>query len=70
MKLEIYLARESLSVADFAEKIGVKRQTVYSYINRQKVPSPETMKLIGEKTDGEVMPNDFYDFIEQGGTSC
>jgi predicted transcriptional regulator len=61
MKLETYLNSESISVPAFADCIGVARQTVYSYIRREKIPSHVTMKKIVMETRGKVSPDDFYD---------
>lgn len=61
MKLSHYLKENHLPVAHFARLIGVKRQTVYSYLHGKKLPSPETMRNIGQVTNAAVLPNDFYD---------
>ena len=66
MKLESYLENTNTSVATLAAAIGVKRQTVYSYLRKEKIPSADTMARVVEVTGGAVTPNDFYDI---GGAS-
>lgn len=61
MKLESYLEKTKTSVADLAALLGVKRQTVYSYLRKEKIPSADTMARVVEVTGGAVTPNDFYD---------
>lgn len=61
MWLGDYLREKEIRVHDFASKIGVERQTVYSYLRREKRPSDETYEQIFIATDGLVTPNDFHD---------
>lgn len=65
MRLEEYIKRHSISVADFANRIGAgSRATVYRYISKKgdlrRVPSSEMMAKILLVTNGEVTANDFY----------
>lgn len=48
-------------VALFADGLGLQRQTVYSYLRKEKMPSPDTICNIAIRSKGEVMPNDVYD---------
>lgn len=59
MELEKYLSLKNISVIQFAKLIKKTRGTVYSYLNKEKFPKPETQNLIFEVTRGEVTPNDF-----------
>ena len=59
MKLEKYLHKMDIRVAEFAKLIGVHRNLVYCYIRGTVIPSTETLRLIAEVTDFLVTPNDF-----------
>lgn len=62
MKLSAYLKRESLSLEEFAHKIGVANAgTVCRYIKRRRIPRPRVMAAITRETGGEVSPSDFYE---------
>jgi transcriptional regulator with XRE-family HTH domain len=59
MRLQDYLASNSLSRADFAQQIGVSVESVRRYLNG-RVPEPSVMGKIIWVTDGEVTANDFF----------
>lgn len=59
MKLAEYLSTRKISFADFADRIGVKRQSVYRYAAEERSPDNKTMKAIIEATEGAVTPYDF-----------
>lgn len=66
MKLKNYIEKEGLSLGRFAEKIIVDRKqiterAVYNYAYEVRIPRPEIMREIVKVTNGEVMPNDFYE---------
>lgn len=62
MTLQDYLSREGLTFTAFALKIGTKHpRTVERYAKGQQIPDRTMMRRIVEETNGEVMPNDFYD---------
>ena len=61
MKLRAYMQKEGLGDAQFAERIGVHRQTVRQYREGKRIPRPEIMRRIVEVTGGEVTAQDFYD---------
>lgn len=61
MKLATYLSERSISDAAFAAKIGVDRSSVTRMRAKGQVPSPATIRVIAEQTDGLVTPNDFFD---------
>jgi len=60
MKLDAYLEQACLTQEKFAEMIGCEQPTVTRFI-KGRIPSPELMRRIVEKTDGQVTPNDFFD---------
>jgi len=62
MKLRKYLDSEKISVADFAESIGVGQAAVYAWLAGKKYPSPPAMERIAQTTKNKVQPNDFYNF--------
>lgn len=64
MDLKSYLDTENIPVASFAEMIGVKRQTVYSYLSGKKFPSKKTMPKIKEATSEKVTADSFYPSTE------
>lgn len=61
MKLKDWLSREGLSVTDFARRLEKPQPTVLRYVNGDRIPELSIMRRIGELTNSEVMPNDFYD---------
>lgn len=69
MTLDEYLELNSISVADFAKKIGAKsRATVHRYLSKNtkpRIPSQRMMTKIIRATGGEVMPGDFYTIPKQ-----
>lgn len=64
MTLDEYLESNSISVADFAKKIGAKsRATVHRYLFKNgssRIPNPRMMLKIMRATGGIVTPTDFY----------
>jgi hypothetical protein len=52
------------SKAVFAKDIGVTPQMISAYCDGRTVPSKERVKLIYDKTDQLVTPNDWYDLKE------
>ncbi len=61
MKLDSWLAKESLTVTDFSRRLGKPQATIARYASRDRIPEPSIMVQIAIETGGEVMPNDFYD---------
>ena len=59
MKLRTYLARNKVSIRQFADMIGVHYETARRYVHGQIVPSSTTMRRIIEATNGDVQPTDF-----------
>lgn len=60
MKLSTYLADHSLSVADFAGKIGVTPEAVRRYALNKRVPRRQVMERIILATGGQVRVEDFF----------
>jgi transcriptional regulator with XRE-family HTH domain len=60
MRLAKYLTEKSLTSVDFAKKIGVSGESIRRYLRGDRRPSPEVMKRIARRTNGEVTANDFY----------
>ena len=58
-KLRSYLKDHKLTLAQFAEITGLPVSTLSRAQTGSCVPSPETMRVIADKTDGQVTPNDF-----------
>jgi transcriptional regulator with XRE-family HTH domain len=61
MTLADYLTQHSITHQRFAELLGCQQPTVTRFVKGQRVPSPELMRLIAEKTNGAVTANDFYE---------
>ncbi len=61
MRLEKWLAENSMTVEAFRKELGVQSvTTTYRYINGDRIPLPDIMHKISEITGGQVTPNDFY----------
>ena len=65
MQLETFRKSKNLSHKKLAEFLGIKGtspgSTVFSWCNKERIPRPEFMKLISEKTKGKVKPSSFYE---------
>ena len=55
-----YLAKAGLSMAQFAQKIGVSREAVRGWCGGEYSPSLQRIKRIEEITEGEVTARSFY----------
>ena len=60
MKLRDYLKDHSLSQSEFADRIGVSKETVRRYIAGTRIPERETMEKIALATACQVTANDFF----------
>ena len=60
MDLRSYLDVHDISIAVFADLLGVSVQAVHRYVNNERLPRPDVMVRIAEVTGGAVKPNDFY----------
>ncbi len=61
MKLRDWLAKERLSPTEFAKRLGRPQATIARYVSGSRIPEQAIMAEIVEATNGEVVPNDFYD---------
>lgn len=66
MHLRRYLANFGISVATFADTIGVTVQAVHRYVNGERIPNRDVMERIALVTGGKVQPNDFYSVPPSG----
>jgi hypothetical protein len=61
MTLQKWTEVHQLNSRNVANLLGVDRSLAYKWLMGETIPSPENMRAIYRKTDGEVEPNDFYD---------
>jgi len=61
MTLQEYLARNGLSQAAFARRIGVSQQAVQRYVDGKRVPKRALAKKIVEVTGGQVTYQDLLE---------
>lgn len=61
MRLQDWLKRERCSKVNFAKRIDVPVSTINRIISESRSPTHQIMKRIIDATDGEVLPNDFFD---------
>lgn len=67
MRLNAYLKQNRLSCSAFAEKIGVKGETVRRYGKGLRTPRKKIMTLIVLHTGGLVTANDFHNPTSEAG---
>lgn len=60
MRLRDYLSHTGEKSQNFADRIGVTRQTVWFWLVGKRYPSSTTMAKIVAVTNGQVTPNDFF----------
>lgn len=60
MKLRDWLDDNSVSVPEFATRIGRTPEAVRRYTNGERIPDREAMPLIAAETGGAVTANDFF----------
>jgi transcriptional regulator with XRE-family HTH domain len=61
MKLRAYLALPGHSATKLAAETGVSVSTITRAARGEIIPSRKVMESIAEKTDGAVLPNDFFE---------
>lgn len=59
-KLRDWLDDHSVSVPEFATRIGRTPEAVRRYTNGERIPDREAMPLIAAETGGAVTANDFF----------
>lgn len=67
MKLSAYRAKESLTLAAMAERVGVGESAMSRYETGSRRPEWSVLARIMEITNGEVTANDF---VEQADTEA
>lgn len=60
MKLADYLAREGISPADFAKRVGINRQHAWHLAKGTRTPSGKLAAAIERETGAAVTSADFY----------
>ncbi|MDD3445931.1 MAG: helix-turn-helix domain-containing protein [Zavarzinia sp.] len=60
MKIADYLARERLTLTEFARRAGVSVATMSRYASGHQIPRPDAMRRLAEASAGMVGPADFY----------
>ena len=63
MRLQEYLGASNVSEAEFGKLLGVSQVAVHRYVTGQRIPAREIMTKIISATDGNVLPNDFYNLV-------
>ena len=58
--LQEYLAEARIDRRQFAERIGVSKETVRRYLAGSRIPEPKIMGRIALATGGKVTANDFF----------
>lgn len=61
MTLKEFAKKNGLTTVALAKLIGCGQPICHMWINGDRLPNAENMKKIMKATNGEVMPNDFYE---------
>jgi transcriptional regulator with XRE-family HTH domain len=59
MTLKEWISEQNITIAEAAERIGISRMSVYSYIRGSRLPRHKAMRKIARATGGKVQPNDY-----------
>ncbi len=62
MTISEYLIHRDIKAAQFAIMLQTSKASVSKWINGTSVPNAAMLAKIHEVTDGDVTPNDFFDF--------
>lgn len=62
MQLDVYLQRQKISPAVFAQAVGVSTTTVYRWLSGERFPARH-LKAIEKITHGAVRANDFVHVV-------
>lgn len=62
MTLSAWLTKNELSPTEFARRLRKPQGTIARYVSGDRIPAPSMMKLIMQATNGQVRPDDFYEF--------
>jgi transcriptional regulator with XRE-family HTH domain len=60
MKLDKWIEKTGVRPSDLADELRVSRMALWRYRQGERIPSPEIMRRLMRRTQGEVQPNDFY----------
>lgn len=61
MTLQTYLKKHGISIRQFADLIGVRRESARRYAAGERVPRPTVMRRIRDVTGGKVTADSFVD---------
>ncbi len=61
MKLAEYLKEAGISVAEFAETVGVTEQSMSRYLHGRRMPRPDVLRRIAAASNGRVLAHDFVE---------
>jgi len=61
MTLHEYLASRGMKPSAFAAEIGVAPSTISRVLSGERTPGLDLLRLIRDKTHGQVTPNDFLE---------
>lgn len=61
MKLSEWMDREGLDDQALAERVKKDRSTIYRIRKGTHKPSPDLMAEIAKHSNGDVLPNDYFD---------
>lgn len=61
MKLAAWMDREEVDDQELAKLVSKDRSTIYRIRTGTHKPSPDLMAAIAKVTNGEVLPNDYFD---------
>lgn len=59
-ELKKYLSDSGTKPSEFAKEIGVEVQSLYRYMNGERIPDREIMPRITKATSGLITANSFY----------
>ena len=69
MTLKEWLDKNKMNYAGCAKMFGMTSKNpacnIMRYVKGDRIPHPDMMKIIKDKTNNEVQPNDFYENIWQ-----
>ena len=63
MRLEDWLDKEDRTRAWLAKRIGISISTIDRIIREERSPTHKIMEKIIQATNGEVLPNDFFQSV-------
>lgn len=61
VKLDQWIRKHKVSPGDLADELRVTRMALWRYRKDGRIPSPEIMRRLVRRTQGQVTPNDFHE---------